>query len=200
MNLRMRRPSLCVIALFAPMSLHAAIVCHEQELSVPQTGEGIYINFVTAQSGGSEGAVPGFDFNPYAQQSSTPPLQLRFYWGSPSTQGAGVASSGDRYAVLEAGDTIDASSLFTRMGAGGDTSAWQSGVDAGYLGVRFTNEATSLLSYGWVRLSTTAPLGFPASVIDWCYESSGAGITIPAAADAIFCDGFDGTACPADPP
>jgi len=183
-----------------PSSALAAVVCMtDQNLAVPQDSEGVYINLVTGDNAGSESAVPGFDFDPYAAVSTNPTLQLKFYWGSASNNGAGVASAGDAYAVLAGGDVIDAGSPFTRAGFSGDTSAWQAGVE-GYLGMRFTNEATATLTYGWVRLSTTAPLGFPATVLDWCYEDSGAGITIPAAPDddRVFCDGFDGLTCQAE--
>lgn len=189
---------LAMIALGPAVALAEPVCMADRSIGIPQDGEGVYINLVTGESAGSEGAVPGFDFDPYAQQTSEPPLQLRFYWGSASNGGAGVASSADTYAVLAEGDTIDAASTFTRMGASGDTSAWRSGIDSGYLGVRFTNEATTILSYGWIRLSTTAPLGFPATVIDWCYEDSGAGMTItPIPSDTVFCNGFDGESCSA---
>lgn len=190
-----------MLLLLASCVASASVVCSSTEsIPVPQNGEGIYINLANGQHGPTEGSVPGFDFNPYAQQTSTPPLQLRFYWGPSANNGAGVASVGATYAVLGAGERIDANSLFTRMGATGDTSAWQAGVAQGFLGVRFTIEPTATLVYGWVRLSTTAPLGFPATVTDWCYEESGSGITIATdTIDAVYCDGFDGTACEVAP-
>ncbi|MFC4820433.1 hypothetical protein [Dokdonella ginsengisoli] len=188
----------CLALLSASAGVDAAVVCSaQQDIDVPQDGEGVYLNFVTGVHAGSEGAVPGFDFDPYAAQSSNPANQLKFYWGSSANGGGGVASAGDVYAVLAPGDTIGAASLFTRAGFTGDTSAWQAGID-GYLGVRFTNEATTAINYGWVRLSTTAPLGFPATIVEWCYEDGGGDIEIAAEpADAIFCDGFDETACTA---
>ncbi len=55
----------------------AAIVCMaEQNISIPQDGEGAYINFVSGLHAGSQGAVPGFDFDPYASQASDPVNQL----------------------------------------------------------------------------------------------------------------------------
>ena len=185
-------------------SAAAAIICSgPRDLAVPQDGEGIYINLVTGESGFSEGQVPGFDFDPYAQQTSTPPNQLRFYWGSASNGGAGVASSGDQYAVLAAGAEVGPDSSFTRAGAGGDTSLWQAGIAGGFLGARFQNENLGLLNYGWIRLNTSAPIGFPMAVLDWCYEDDGSAITIaPPVQNDIFCDGFDGGdgECTALPP
>ena len=49
----------------------------------------------------------------------------------------------------------------------------------------------ALLDYGWMALSTSAPLGFPATIEGWCYEHSGAGITTPALPDLIFAHGFE---------
>ncbi|MEO7325287.1 MAG: hypothetical protein ABIW82_10715 [Dokdonella sp.] len=185
-----------VLALFTGPT-RAVIVCMtEQNIPIPQDGEGAYINFVNGAHAGSEGAVPGFDFEPYASQASEPANQLRFYLGSSGNNGAGAVTSGDTYAVLAAGDTIGADSLFSRAGFTGITTAWQAGVTAGYLGVRFTNEATSNLTYGWVHLTTMAPLGFPMTVLDWCYEDDGSAITIQQVeTDRIYCDGFDDVAC-----
>lgn len=188
---------LALVVALMPAPAFAAVVCSGSlELAVPQSGEGLYINLVTGVSGESEGQVPGFDVDPYAAQNSEPANQLKFYWGPSSNGGAGVASTGDTYAVLQPGATIGPDALFTRAAFTGDTSAWQAGVAEGYLGMRFTNEAAGLLNYGWLRLRSSAPLGFPLSVVDACYDDSGAALTIAEpATDVVFCDGFEGAAC-----
>jgi len=183
--------SLLATALPAP----AALICFDaQNLAVPATSEGLYVNFSTGVSGTSESAVPGFDFDPYAAVSSTPPDQLRFYWGSATTGNAGVASSGDRYALLSAGSVVGPASLFSRAGFTGDTSAWTSEPTTGYLGMRFRNETTGTIDYGWVLLTTTPPLGFPMTIHGWCYDDTGAGIAIApvSVSDPIFSDAFGG--------
>lgn len=191
MRLMTLGPALVLLACSA--SATATVICSGQrDLDVPQNGEGLYINLVTGVSGTTEGQVPGFDFDPYAQQTSTPPNQLRFYWGPASNGGAGVATSGDQYAVLAAGALVGPDSLFTRAGAGGDTSLWQIGISAGFLGARFQNESLGLLNYGWIRIDTSAPIGFPMTVRDWCYEDDGSAITVePPIQNDIFCDGFE---------
>jgi hypothetical protein len=161
------------------------------DLNVPATTEGLYVNLVTGVSGTSEGAVPGFDVNLYAAASTNPSGQLRFYWGPESTGGAGVASSGTVYAVLGPNVTIGPESLFTRAAFTGDTSAWQVGT-TGFLGLRARDEAADRIVYGWLSLSTSAPLGFPATINGWCLEDSGSPITIPdPRPDGIFLDGFE---------
>lgn len=179
----------------------AAVVCSGAvDLPIPATGEGLYLNLVTGVSGTAEAQVPGFDFDPYAAQNSNPSGQLKFYWGPSANGGAGVVSGGDTYAALQPGDTIGSSSLFSRAAFTGDTTLWQAGIKAGYLGARFTNESSGTINYGWLRLTTTPPLGFPMTVLDWCYDDSGATITIVAAIDdGIFCDGYDGLDCVARP-
>ena len=52
------------------------------------------------------------------------------------------------------------------------------GVD-GYIGVRFYNSQTSELDYGYIHLTTQGPIGFPAEVLDYGFDSTGAPVTIP---------------------
>lgn len=186
------RPLLALLLLLLAMtSVQAAVVCSApMALNVPATTEGLYVNLVTGVSGVSEASVPGFDIDIYAAASTSPSGQLRYYWGPASNGGAGVVVSGDTFAVLGSGVTISASSLFSRAAFAGNTNAWQAGT-SGYLGMRFQNEATSSIVYGWMALTTTAAFGFPATISGWCYENSGAGIVTPSPVDAIFASGFD---------
>jgi hypothetical protein len=169
----------------------AATICQfGANLDVPADGEGLYVNFVTGVSARSEGQVPGFDLDVYAMQTSTPPGQMKFYWGPINNPGAGVVVSGDTYAVLAEGDTVGPAATFSRAGASGVTTAWQAGI-TGFLGARFRNEAAgNAIHYGWVRLTTSAPRGFPATIRDWCYDDAGAEIVI-ALPDGLFVDGFE---------
>lgn len=184
-------PRAFLLSALLATSAQAAEVCSQLlNLDVPATTEGLYLNLVTGISGTSESAVPGFDVNLYAAANTTPSGQMKFYWGAESTGGAGVASSGDSYAVLGPGEVIDGDALFTRAAFTGDTSAWQAGT-SGYLGMRFRSETPDIIVYGWLALTTTAPLGFPATIEGWCYDDSGAAISTPALPDEIFSDGFD---------
>ncbi len=184
--------AILLAALAAAVPAHAAVTCfNQQNLGIPATTEGLYINFLNGVSAATGAGAPGFDFNPYASASTTPPDDLRFYWGTAATGNAGVASSGATYAVLPAGSVVGPSSEFTREGFSGNTSAWTSGVSLGYLGMRFRNEASSAINYGWVQITTTPPRGFPVTVHGWCFEDSGASIAAGQISDAIFANGFD---------
>lgn len=187
------RSLLCVAAALYLCSLpaEAAPVCrHDVDLDIPATTEGLYINLLDGVSAPAESGAPGFDVDPYASASTSPADQLRFYWGASSTGNAGVVSAGDSYAVLAAGASIGPQQLFSRAGFTGDTSAWRAGVVRGNLGLRFHNEASGTINYGWLLISTTAGLGFPMTVHGWCFDDSGAAVTIPA--DALFADGYGG--------
>jgi hypothetical protein len=170
----------------------ATVMCvSSANLNVPATSEGLYVNLVTGVSGQTEASVPGFDIDIYAAVSTNPSGQMRFYWGPAATGGAGVVSSGDSYLVLGAGAVIGPASTFSRAAFTGDTSAWQGGT-TGYLGTRFLNESGASTTYGWIQLSTNAPLGFPATILSWCYEDSGAAITTPGGMpDLVFANGFE---------
>lgn len=184
--------SAVAVGLLMPVTARSAEQCvPTAELSVPATSEGLYINLVTGLSGATEASVPGFDFDPYAAASTDPSGQLKFYWGPASNNGAGVASVGDTYAVLAGGQEIGPTSVFTRAAFTGNTNAWQAGV-TGYLGTRFRIEPSNEIRYGWLKLTTTAPLGFPLTVHGWCYEDSGAAILTPTEGEApIFRDSFE---------
>jgi hypothetical protein len=137
--------------------------------SIPQTFDGLYINFVTGQTGTSE--VPGFDFNPYLNSGN-----LQFYWGgSASGNGGVVAAANGPYLVLAPGAEIGPSSVFSVTTTA--TANFVAGVD-GYLGVKFVNEGTGRTNYGYLHLQTTAPNGFPATIVDYCYNKAGDPITI----------------------
>lgn len=159
------------------------------DLAIPATTEGLYINLLTGVSAPSEGGAPGFDFNPYAAASTTPADQLRFYWGQASTGNGGVVTSADSYAVLAPGATIGPEQPYSRAGITGDVSAWQAGIAHGFLGVRFRNEQSGQLNYGWLVLSTASGLGFPVTLHGWCFDDTGAAAVIPA--DALFADDFE---------
>ena len=192
------RPTVFVFSIFvlvagsmASSPTRAEVICATTTLNIPADGEGLYVNLITGVSARAESGAAGFDIDIYASTNSEPPGQLKFYWGTVANGGAGVVTTGDHYAVLGTDSVVDATALFTRAGFTGDTSDWQAGT-VGYLGARFKNETTSIINYGWVLLSTTAPLGFPATIHGWCYENSGVGIATPStSADLLFADGFE---------
>lgn len=108
---------------------------------------------------------------------------LQVYWyndqitGANKTKVGGVydsATSG--YAVLHSGDTVGPASTFNRTVT--PMKNWQPGVD-GYIGIAFVNSQTGALNYGYIHMTTTGPTGFPAEVLEYGFNNTGAAITIP---------------------
>ena len=106
---------------------------------------------------------------------------LQVYWyndvlpPSVRTHVGGVAAGGN-YTILQSGATIGPASTFSNSISA--MTNWWGGVD-GYIGVKFYNSQTSALNYGYIHVTTTSPIGFPAEVLDYGFDNTGAAITIP---------------------
>ncbi|NLN32696.1 MAG: hypothetical protein GX159_03760, partial [Flavobacteriaceae bacterium] len=113
--------------------------------------------------------ITGWHFNPYGSTT------LSFYFST----GSGAVSSpsgGTSWLVLGPGDVVGPDSNYG--GSIGQAVNWQSGAD-GYLGIRFPCDAPGGTCYGYVHMTTTSGGGYPATVIDYCYDPSGEAVTIP---------------------
>jgi len=166
-------------ALMAPSEANASIVYSgTQNLSVPTTNAmgGIYIDltkpgsfFIPSTSGGgaAEGLntlLPGWDVNFYKGSAGT----LRWYY---NTGVEAVFNASSRVAALNAGVLVDGSSALgtyqTMVPEYADATA--------FMGLKFFDSSNNPL-YGWIRVSGGPTTGFPATIVDWAYEDSGAGI------------------------
>lgn len=165
-----------LVLTLASTSSMAAIVCTSPALSVPANIDGVYLNLVTGAQGTSGGAVAGWDINLYQTGASA----LYFFWPStPATSHGGVAT-GTVYDALTAGAPIGVAQTYIVSSGGGGPAPfvnWQTTQTGRYLGVRFWNEATSAINYGWIQLDTGASAGYPATINQYCYENTGADIT-----------------------
>ncbi|MGA9335282.1 MAG: hypothetical protein WBV39_13470 [Rudaea sp.] len=171
-----------IMTLSSTTAMAAIIDSGVVNIAIPQTTAGVYLNFVTNAQGTSGAAVTGWDFNPYNSNSGT---NLGIYT-NPTTQGGirggGVASAAQpsQYQVLTAGTLVDGTSIFSSA-IQATVPNFTAGVTDGYLGFRFVNEATSAINYGWIELTTTGPIsGFPATIVRYVYDNTGAGITVGA--------------------
>jgi hypothetical protein len=136
--------------------------------SIPNNFDGLYINFVTGATGTSSAAVPGANFNPYNGGTG-----LQFFWNA--AQNGGLSLDTTTYATLAAGTPISSANTFLNVTSVTATAAWRAGSNL-YLGVRLTNSQTSATNFGWVHLNTTGSTGFPATIVDYAYDDSGAAI------------------------
>lgn len=155
---------------------NAAVVTSTTPISIPNSVDGVYINFLTGATGSSSGSVSGWDFNPYAGSGN-----LLFYWGGDAGgSGGGVAATASGpYLDLPNGTVISAASVFSQAanGANNETSTFLA-PGTHILGFKFLNETTSTVNYGYLSITTGASGGFPATINGWSYENTGASITV----------------------
>jgi hypothetical protein len=175
------RRQLCLVSGAAVLSLASAssmatVVCGPTtNISVPENIDGVYLNLVTGATGTAAAGTPGWDINLY--ETGTIPA-LYFFWPTPAANSGGVAA-GTIYSVLTSGTLISAASTFIQSAGGGGPPPyvnWQASNTGNYLGVRFLNEATTAINFGWLQLNTTATNGFPATIVSYCYQNDGTGI------------------------
>ena len=161
----------------------ATIVSGTVDQSVVEDDNGSSFDFVTESFHGYDPDVTTDDVNLYELIGGPEGDGMYVYWYGDFVPGefadlvGGVVdASGVDFAVLHSGDSIGPGSV---VSAGSTLMAsWIGGSD-GYVGIAFYNESTNAVNYGYLHLTTAAPLGFPAEVHDWAYDSSGAAITIP---------------------
>ncbi len=114
------------------------------------------------------------DINLYDYGDGT--LTAYFYGDLTPLPVGGVADAGGNVAVLHSGAIVGPGSSYTNSSY--YLMNWLDGTD-GYLGIAFRNEETGQLNYGYIHLTTTGPLGFPARVLEYAYDKTGAAIRIP---------------------
>jgi hypothetical protein len=144
-------------------------------LDMTDSFDGLYLNWITGTAG------PTFNFNPY--DNSTTPGDgggLTFFWPNNAAGEGGASTDGVSYDVLTAGAVIGPSTQFIAATSGADYTNWRGGVD-GNLG--FTFDCSSLggsasVCYGYAHLTTTAPAGYPGTVVEWWFDNTGAPITV----------------------
>ncbi|MGQ0800902.1 MAG: hypothetical protein ACT4NL_12410 [Pseudomarimonas sp.] len=161
-------------SLLSSVSMAAIVTSPVTNLAVPQTVAGVYVNVVTGATGTSGGAVAGWDLNPYLSSGN-----LGLYWQpTPAASHGGVAAvAAGPLVVLQPGAVIGPASIFNA--AIQATAPNFRVTQTGFMGIRFFNEATNAINYGYMQISTTAATGFPATIISIVYENAGTAITIP---------------------
>ena len=98
--------TLAGVALAAPAVAKADIVYSGMvNISVPNNFDGVYINFVTGQTGTSGASVPGWNWNPYNGGTG-----LQFFWNG--TPNGGLSLDTTTYAVLPNGAPISSANVY----------------------------------------------------------------------------------------
>ena len=172
MNFMLRSAAACTVALaFIAPAANAAVVSVSfagAPVAITNNLDGIYFNFVTGARSSSE--IAGYDFNPYNNNNG-----MAFYSpASPSgTLATGTPGQQAQASRLAFGSLISSAGQFNQYQTPGDNFDV---TGQGYVGLRFLNESTGIINYGWALMSTTAGNGFPAAVLGYGYENTGLSI------------------------
>lgn len=191
---RFFRYSTCALFLVALASTaRAAIVYTLLGTPIPVNYDlyGVQLNLITGAH--ASNGVAGWDFDPYFSGEG-----LTFTANADSsytTKGAIVGTSVEASA-LSLGTVIGSGSSFIdNISSGSNYAATDVNFNVTgqeYMGLRFWNENTSSINYGWVLLSTGhssgSSSGYPAAIVAYAYDDAGASITtgaVPEPASAL---------------
>jgi hypothetical protein len=157
-------------------------------LSVNYDLNGVQLNFLTGAHAST--GISGWDFNPYFSGEG-----LTFTANADSSHpivGA-IVGTGFETSALSPGTVINGSSSYVNnVLTGRDVPYNAAATDANfnvagqeYMGIRFWNENTSSINYGWVLLSTghssnVSTYGWPAAIVAYAYDNTGASISVGA--------------------
>lgn len=166
----------CLLSL-THTSRAAVIYSGIQDIPIPTTFEGVYVDLDNAGSGNSVATVPGWDINPFFGGIGIA--------GSANFQPSRLTASNDSQILkLAVDDTVNGGHTYSTGETGSSDhfgtapEQFHDGVEA-YIGFRFVKNDTSGPFYGWMRVTLTA--NTPGAVIsDWAWEDGGGDILVGA--------------------
>jgi len=173
------RYSLTLAALLAmlPQAPAATIYSDLRDLAIPTNFDGVYLDLDTGATGAA--AFPGWDINPFFSGS--------VIGNSPAFQPVRIGTNPlDRVLNLAPGTVISGGLTYAsgfggsgnigheHLGLGGDQ--FQVGTE-GYLGFKFTTNASAGPLYGWLRVTLTNNAA-GAVIKDWAYDNAGGTIVV----------------------
>ncbi|RYD16983.1 MAG: hypothetical protein EOP90_03260, partial [Lysobacteraceae bacterium] len=131
------------------------------------TVDGTSINWATGAI--LDDDLTGYDLNIWNNSG------LAMFWSNAPAGNAAVAptTTSANYSVLQSGAVIGPASTWSRTA--GAMTDFRAGVN-GYLGFRY--ECAAGTCYGYAHFTTTSATGYPATLIDYCHDTSGAAVTI----------------------
>jgi len=151
-------------------------------IAIPLNIDGVYLNMVTGATGTSGAGTAGWDINPYSSTGltwflpSTPAAShgLVRGAGSSTTQVDNLGGAGFYLSYLIDGAASQSYGAGTNQTTG--TTAFVFNSSNNIVGLRFFNESTGAINYGWMRLSLSAGFNTTRSIVEYAYENSGTGI------------------------
>lgn len=164
--------------------------------AIAPTSVGTSLNLVTEAIDATGPLVGDWDLNVWLDGSNA----LGFF-GLDAWNVRLLVDATGAVAALNPGDLVGPASTFAAANGPPSAAEWLDGTQA-YAGVRFdcngrlTVPVAASHCYGYLRVTTSAPSGFPATLVEYAFDGDGQAITIAAQGDAIFCSGFDGNTSP----
>jgi len=169
-------------ALAAPAipSANAAIIYSGVvNINIPSTTAGVYLNLSSGVFAGTPGGAPGWDLNAWGGTSFN-------VWANNSAEasngvignftGGSSATLVDNVPFLT---PVDGTWTYVRSNGIETTglTAFTTSSSNNLVGIRFLNNTTNTLNFGWIRFSLSATSGAqPRAVVEYAYDDSGAAI------------------------
>jgi hypothetical protein len=148
-------------------------------INIPSTTSGVYLNLSSGVFSTAPASAPGWDINPWSSSAFN-------VWANISTETSnGVISNftGGTSSTLTDNipllTLIDGTWNYGRTNSSETTgpTAFQFNSSNNIVGVRFLNNTTNTINFGWVRFSLSGTAASqPRAIVDYAYDDSGAGI------------------------
>lgn len=174
-NVSPRCRLMLVLLLFAMQAQAVVVDSGPVAIALPATAAGLQLNLVTGSTGAS-----GSDLRIVADGSG----RLSLMAGT----GAAVLARDGAAAPLDETLSVAPAGTYATSGTLPSGRLLTGGVH--YVGLRFVDEASGATRYGYAQLRTTAPTGYPATILRHAYETAGTAITV-AGDSRLFGDGME---------
>jgi hypothetical protein len=149
---------------------------------VPNNIDGVYYNIVTNATGTSAAATAGWDVNIFNAGTF-----LAFFWPTAPANSFGGVAVGSVYTNVTDGTVVGPTSVYSLASGAGGAANFVNFTTAGpkTLGIRFFNEATNAINFGYIRKDKGAGAGFPSTITRIVYENTGLPITVAPAGGGV---------------
>jgi hypothetical protein len=163
-----------------PTAQAAIVYSGTVNIPIPATTAGVYLNMVTGVNNTVPASAPGWDVNPFSSTG------FSWFAATPgASHGTVINAAGGTSATLvdylPVGFVVDGTLTFGANNASETTGPTAATLNSSnnYVGVRFLNEGTTQINFGWVQVALGATLNDPArAIVGYAYEDTGAPITV----------------------
>lgn len=155
----------CAVVAGSAASTQAAVIhSGTVNLNLPATTNGLYLNVLNGVNSSTPAGAPGWDVNPWSSTG--------FGLFNPASPAGGVyvITSANNAANLASGTVIDGTKSYGSS-TSTSTSQWALNSADNLIGFRFTNENTSQVHYGWMRVAFGATIT-SRTLVEYAYDDT----------------------------